>query len=609
METTTYVFDTECYPNVWLALFKNLATGDVQRFELSERSKLDVKGLATLLNSGLLVGFNSIRYDAPMIQLALRGWSTQKLYESSCAIIGGADRHLYQTFGLNRPTWDHVDLIAVAPLTASLKVYGGRLHVAKLQELPFDPHQPVAAENLDKLVAYCANDLAVTEALYAELQPQVELRTAMSHQYGMDLRSKSDAQVAEAIISSEIGAINGFRPSPPDNVNPGRVYAYRIPDYLRFTTPSLCKLLDDIRVAPFTVDESGYINMPPALKDREVKVNGTSYRLGIGGLHSCEAQASHEADSDTLLLDRDVASYYPSIILTQRLFPQHLGEAFLTVYQSLVTRRLAAKAAGDKSTAESLKIAVNGSFGKLGSQYSCLYAPDLLIQVTLTGQLLLLKLIEILTADRFRVLSANTDGVLIKCPRERYETLCGHMSYWETLTGMVTEETSYTSVWAKDVNNYLAIKTDGSVKGKGLYANPWSKAGRNVAKLQKNPCTTVVLDAVAAFLRSGMPVELTIKACTDVTKFVALRVVKGGATSGGEDIGKVVRWFYAKDDTGSMGYKKSRKKVPKSDGAKPLLDLPSDGGLPADLNYDWYVQEARAVLHAVGYTQMTLFGS
>ena len=41
----------------------------------------------------------------------------------------------------------------------------------------------------------------------------------------------------------------------------------------------------------------------------------------------------------------------------------------------------------------SKKIQINGSFGKLGSKYSLLYAPDLLLQTTITGQLALLMLI------------------------------------------------------------------------------------------------------------------------------------------------------------------------------------------------------------------------
>jgi uncharacterized membrane protein (DUF106 family) len=65
--------------------------------------------------------------------------------------------------------------------------------------------------------------------------------------------------------------------------------------------------------------------------------------MGIGGLHSSETTVAHVAGDRHLLIDRDVASYYPSIILTLGLYPAHLGPAFLTVYQKLVRERLAAK--------------------------------------------------------------------------------------------------------------------------------------------------------------------------------------------------------------------------------------------------------------------------
>ena len=116
--------------------------------------------------------------------------------------------------------------------------------------------------------------------------------------------------------------------------------------------------------------------------------------MGIGGLHSCEKSQYVVADENTVLRDADVSSYYPSIILQQKLSPKAMGKDFITIYQSIVSRRIEAKHRGDKVTADTLKICVNGSFGKLGSKYSALYAPELLIQTTLTGQLALLMLIE-----------------------------------------------------------------------------------------------------------------------------------------------------------------------------------------------------------------------
>jgi DNA polymerase elongation subunit (family B) len=605
------VFDVECYRNFFLVLFKDIATGAVTRCQISPNRSLNRALLLHTVQTSLLVGFNSAEYDVPMIQMALKGYSTSALKDASDDIIlrGMRGRELGEKHDISKPSWNHIDLIQVAPLKASLKLYAGRLHCKKLQDLPFDPESDITAEQAAIIVDYCGNDLNNTATLYAELDTQIRLREELSRIYRQDLRSRSDAQVAEHIISAEVEKINGVRPQRPDNLE-GKTYKYRVPEYISYRLPQLQGLLETIKQADFTVGAKGSVELPKALEALDIRIGGGKYRIGIGGLHSSESCAAHVADEDVLLIDRDVTSYYPAIILNQGLYPQHLGEAFLTVYRSLVERRVAAKKAGDKVTAESLKIAVNGSYGKLGNKWSTLYAPDLLIQVTMTGQLALLLLIEMIEEYGIRVVSANTDGVLIRCRKWRAPLLNEVIGKWEALTGFGTEESQYRAVYAKDVNNYIAIKADGKVKGKGLYSCPWNGVteGPPVFKLQKNPSTTIVIEAVIALLRDGTPLEDTIRNCTDITKFVAVRTVTGGASQNGVYIGKVVRWYYSRDSGQSViNYRKSGYKVPKSDDSKPLMELPD--AFPSDVNYDWYIAEARNVLNNIGYGQRTLFGS
>ncbi|WP_321471066.1 hypothetical protein [uncultured Paludibaculum sp.] len=602
------VFDVECYPNFFLVLFKDLDTGEIIRCQQSPNRTLNRALLLRTLQTSTLVGFNSTEFDLPMIQLALKGFGTDELKEVCDDIIqrGMRARDVAEQYGLSRPPWDHIDLIQVAPLKAGLKLYAGRLHCKKLQDLPYDPDTALTAEQAAVVVEYCGNDLANTATLYEELKPQLDLRTQLSTLYKQDLRSRSDAQIAEHIISAEVEKINGVRPQRPQGLE-GRSYKYRIPDYIQYKLPHLRALLETIRAADFTVGASGSVELPKALAGLDIRINGGKYRIGIGGLHSSETKVHHVATDDLLLIDRDVASYYPNLILNQGLYPQHLGEAFLTVYRSLVERRLAAKKAKDKVTAESLKIAVNGSFGKLGNKWSCLYSPDLLIQVTISGQLCLLMLIEMVEEYGIRVVSANTDGIVIRCPKARYELLNTIVAKWEAATGLETEETRYKAVYSKDVNNYIAIKDSGKVKGKGLYSVPWDAVteGPAIFKLHKNPCTTIVPEAVMALLKDGTPLEDTIRASRDIRKFTAVRTVAGGANQNGTYLGKVVRWYYATDGHNVINYRKSGYKVPKSDNSKPLMELPDE--FPTDVNFGWYVQEAQSVLNSLGYAQRTLF--
>lgn len=235
------------------------------------------------------------------------------------------------------------------------------------------------------------------------------------------------------------------------------------------------------------------------------------------------------------------------------------------------------------------KITINGSFGKLGSKWSVMYSPTLLIQVTVTGQLALLMLIEALEANGIPVVSANTDGVVIKCPTERQGDLDAIIHEWETRTGFETEETRYAALYSRDVNSYVAIKHDGQVKTKGVFAT---------SGLMKNPTNTVVVDAVVAKLTKGTPISDTIMACDDIRKFLTVRTVAGGAEQGGKYLGKVVRWYYSTRSPGPVTYRSNGNKAARSDGSRALMVLPD--GMPEDLDFDWYIREAESILQEVG---------
>ena len=224
-----------------------------------------------------------------------------------------------------------------------------------------------------------------------------------------------------------------------------------------------------------------------------------------------------------------------------------------------------------------------------------------MFQVTISGQLCLLMLIEMIELSGIPVVSGNTDGIVIKCPINRQAELKHIISMWENATGFETEETKYKAVYSKDVNNYIAIKEDNSCKLKGAYSKPG---------LQKNPTTTICVDALKAFLTENIPIEKTITECKDITRFITLRNVRGGAEKNGVYLGKVARFYYAEKEYGTINYVMSGNKVPKSDGAKPLMDLPDT--FPDDINYKWYIDETISILYDIGYlrkpTQMKFFG-
>lgn len=597
------LFDVEVYPNYFLVSFASYTTGAVVYFEMTpEAPALDTDRLRWLFDNFTVVGFNSYHYDLPMLALALAGKTCAQIKGATDKIIIDDWRasDVLKAYGAKalKPR-DHIDLIEVAPLSANLKIYGGRLHAPRMQDLPFHPAAMLSDAQRAIVRWYNVNDLVQTGFLYAALEDQIALRETLGREYRLDLRSRSDAQIAEAVITEEITRLNGHRPQKV-TVEPGTVYYYAVPGFLRYETPLMNWALDIVRHAQFVVGEHGSVELPQEVRALTLEIAGGKYRMGIGGLHSSETNVAHVADEEWMIVDRDVTSYYPSIILNLNLYPPHLGPNFIRVFRSIVERRVHAKHTGDKVTADSLKITANGTFGKTASKYSVLYAPNLMFQVTLTGQLSLLMLIERLELRGIHVVSANTDGIVIMCQRARRTEMEAIVASWERDTGFETEETEYCAHYARDVNNYIAIKADGKgVKSKGAYNNPWAHPKQAIFRMHKNPVTTVCLDAVEALLTTGTSYQDTIRACRDIRKFVVVRRVKGGAVQDGEYLGGAVRWYYSTAETGEMVYARSGNKVPRSDGARPLMQLPEQ--FPDDVDFEWYERETEKILREICY--------
>lgn len=634
--------DVECYKNYFLVMFRLVASGKTLYFEKFNEGDFNRQNLLHILNKYTIVTFNGIKYDQLMMEAAIAGFNNKSLKDVSDMLIEKNMQpwQVRKQIGIAALDIDHIDLIEVAPLSASLKIYGGRLHSPKMQDLPIEPSATITEDQVPLLRKYCGNDLDVTERLFKQLEPELELRTNMSKEYHVDLRSKSDAQIAEAVIKKEMDDKYGFVPKRP-KVEEGTRFKYRVPDNLVFDTDILQELFRLYKSAPIVVDKSGYTDIDFNYEETQAKtqddftaflekakkptqnkwnkiitkegkgeafkqwlksirqkqykfeIGSTKYTAGIGGLHSCEKGARHVAEDGYILRDIDVASYYPRIILNNRLYPKHIGEPFLDIYNSIVERRLAAKRSGDKVTNESLKITINGSFGKLGSKWSCLYSPDLMLQVTVTGQLTLLMLIERLELAGIPTVSANTDGIVIKHKESESALADSIIEDWEFDTDYELEATQYLSLNSRDVNNYIAVKTKGT-KGKGAYAD----TSEHYYRLRSNPTNEICTIAAKAYLQDGTKIEETIHDCKDITKFLSLRTVNGGAVKDGQLIGKAIRWYYGCDELDAIYYKTSGNKVPVSDGGVPLMDLPDE--FPSDVDYEWYVNEAYRILKDIG---------
>jgi hypothetical protein len=391
--------------------------------------------------------------------------------------------------------------------------------------------------------------------------------------------------------------------------------------------------LDIIRRTEFSIDGYERVVMPKELEGLQITIGTSTYSMGIGGLHSTEAHRAVHSTHEHVLVDADVASQYPAIILKLGMYPKAAGPKFLEVYKGIIDERLKAKdeagalgkkinelAFGDpeelkkvkalkdaaQAQADGGKIAANGVYGKLGSSYSFLYAPNIMIATTLTGQLSLLMIIERAEAAGIGVVSGNTDGVVFRCPRELVTfddkgnvnggKLGEIIAEWEAATGFKVETARYKSIYNASVNTYIAVKEDGKVKRKGPVGNPWAE-GDLRGQLSKNPQMCVVSDAVVARITKGTSHEDYIRSCKDIRQFLTVIRAKGGAMWRDKEIGGVVRYYWS-TDADPVLYIGSRKKVAKTDGAKPIIELPDT--LPTDIDYDRYIKEARKLAVDIG---------
>jgi len=595
--------DVESYYNFFAICFKRFADGKRLAFELSDRSKLDAAAVRRVLEEYVTVSFNGLTYDLPLICLALEGADTVKLKEVTHRIITDNDVKPWDVeklIGVRVPRFNHVDLMEPNPsVRQGLKVLAGRLHCRHLIDLPYAHDRMLTHREMNVTTLYCQyGDLDATERLYRALREPLELRAALGPTVGVDLRSRSDAQIGETIVRKRAErALNRRVTRAPYGETKFR---YEVPELVRFEDEVLRNVLEKLRETDFYVTAAGKISTPSLLADLRVEIGRMTYSMGIGGLHSTEANRAVVADDERSLIDVDVASQYPNIILKLGIYPPALGPTFLTVYGDLIRERLAAKDAGETVTAEGLKIAVNGVFGKLGSPYSVLYAPNLLIATTLTGQLVILMLIERAEAAGIPVVSANTDGVVFH-PRRRDEArLAEILAEWESETGFKTDRTPYRALYSSSVNSYVAIAESGKVKRKGPISDPWSD-DKPRDQMQKNPQMTVCSEALVRYLTDGAPFEETIRACRDPRMFVTVIRVTGGAVWRNHSLGRVIRYYWSLDGDQIL-YEGSRKRVAKADGARPLLELTDE--VPRDVDHLRYREETSRLAADYGIREL-----
>jgi len=456
------VWDTESYPNYWSAGFTNVRTGRCLIFENSPEFGLDFdkSKLDWVLRNFTLVDFNGESYDRHTAAIAIKpGTDASHMYQATQQIIefGTPGWMVVQNFKARKIKMDHIDLIQLTPLAPSLKIMAGRLASSLMMDLPFKPGTYLTWEQMRIIRWYMFNDNRNTQLVYEAQFENIKLREEFGPKYGVDLRSKSDAQIAEAIFRAEVRKRTGRNPEPIPFTGS---FKFKMPDWVQFKTPELQWLRQQLIDADFVVGDNGYVQEPAFCKDLQVPIGGMKYTFGIGGLHSTEKSIAHciynaAGERKFILRDHDVASYYPWLILNSGYYPPAIGPAFIPIFQEIFDRRQKEKKIDKKGVwALGLKIVLNGTFGKTSDPYSVMYYPPLMVQTTISGQLALFMMIERAYLAGMEVTSANTDGVIIKCPVERDADLKAIVKDWKRRP---VWKWSLTTMWLLSAGTSIAI--------------------------------------------------------------------------------------------------------------------------------------------------------
>lgn len=209
-----------------------------------------------------------------------------------------------------------------------------------------------------------------------------------------------------------------------------------------------------------------FYNVAPNLM---VDYNGFGFVFGTGGIHGCVLPQVIDPVESRTIVDWDVKSYYPNLSIKNRLYPEHLTGIFCDIYGDLYIER----GTHPKKTAmnEAIKLALNGTFGNSNSEFSPFYDPKFTMSITINGQLSLCMLVEEFSTrlNNFEMIQANTDGVTVIVDSDQVELMNQIVKEWEELTKLEMECVVYSKMILRDVNSYIAVGVDGSIKRKGAY--------------------------------------------------------------------------------------------------------------------------------------------
>ena len=623
-----FPYDVEVFPNFMSVTIMNSETGNIKSYEISERRNDLPEIIKLFLHKGIyFVGFNSMHYDSPIISYLILNYKRlilKPVWEITAEIKTFSDKIINSETSASWSQYKYanifpdLDLLVMKwsqKLRVGLKALQVTMQYRNVEEYSGNFELPLPKSEIPNLLAYNVNDVESTNELLKRSKKDIELRIAIEDQYKISALNKDGVNLGMEIIKKyyldETGRpwheIKDLR-SAVDEIHLKDV----IFDYIEFKNPTLQKVLEQLKQTTIPIT-----NIPKGYKfEIKFEIGGVKHTYGIGGLHSENDPEIFEPSDDEMLLDSDVTSLYPSIILQNNLYPAHLGEAFLDVYRTIYNQRVAAKKEGRQVENETLKLALNGLTGNLQSIYSWVYDPMMVFRIRINGQLMLLMLIENVIEHGFKLIQSNTDGIFVKINKNRYNEYMQICKDWEDKTKLRLEHDEFERFYQYAINDYVGVKKGWSeshnpklIKKKGLFIDE-PILGKGLAPL-------IIPDALNKYFVEGISPEETIKNCRDITKFCTFQKVdkQFGVFYGSKKVTHINRYYM------SMYGKPMYKQRIGEDGKVfgPQIALCADSpvtiyntfdDIPIEkrgINYRYYIAEAYKIIEKLNDKQLTLW--
>ncbi|MGL5749649.1 MAG: hypothetical protein ACRCXT_03920, partial [Paraclostridium sp.] len=413
---------------------------------------------------------------------------------------------------------------------------------------------------------YCIHDVRMTYKVFEQVYYRYEAQQGLIDYFKLDeiMFNKTEAQLSAYILGS------------------------KKPNYERNDTKEF-EIIDTIKLSKYNYIKQWYENYDN--RDFKNYLRANVYNIdtdfGWGGLHS----ARKKYMSEGYIVNSDVSSFYPSIMIEYNLNSRNVKNPLK--YKEIRDTRFKLKKENNPIE-KSLKLVLNSAYGACMDVNNELYDPRQGISICVNGQLLLLDLIEKVElefGDKAQFIQGNTDGVIFKFnskeDTDKYLEICDE---WCKRTRMELEHDFIKKIIQKDVNNYIYIKEDGSVKSKGAYVKKLSMIDNDLPIVNK---------AIKENLIHGIDVETTInnaKSLIDFQKCVKITGKYSNVIYGKKDIRlKVLRVFASLDSNdNSIMKKKSDFRLEKIANTSDRVFIDNGNILgkevPNKLDRNWYIK-------------------